>query len=70
MTLCGFLIKVECAILLIISGMTHSKIYGCVVFVCSCVFVLLPLGSQDGSYRPIELFVGFRTALFIHIVVV
>lgn len=70
LTLCGFPIKVECAILLITSSMTHSKIYGCVVFVCSCVFVLLPLGSQDGSYRPIELLVGFRTALFIHIVVV
>ena len=39
------------------------------VNLCFSVVVLMPLLSQDGFYRPKELLVGFRTAFFIHVVV-
>ena len=69
LTLCGFSAERECVILLIISNMTHSKICGCVVNVCFCVVVLMPLSSQDGFYRPKELFVSLRAILLIHIII-
>ena len=58
LALCGFSAERERAILLIISNMTHPPICGCVVNVCFCVVVLMPLSSQDGFYRPKELLVS------------
>ena len=58
LALCGFPADRECVILLIISNMTHSPICACVVNVCFRVVVLMPLSSQDGFYRPKELFVS------------
>ena len=70
LALCGFPAERECVILLIISNMTHSKIYRFMVSVCFCVVVLLPLYSQDGFYRLIELPVSFRAVFLIDIIVV